>query len=80
MGLTKEAVDRIVYAVEHWADDIDDPVVLAMNIEMEAMVNAVLKAYAEQKGMKYPGGIPRGRAKFWIKFDNGDKYDITSNW
>jgi hypothetical protein len=75
-----EAVNRIIHAVEHWADDIDDPVVRAMNYEIDAAINVILEAYARDKGMTYPGGIPGGKAKFWIKFNNGDKYDITSHW
>jgi hypothetical protein len=74
--LDKEAIDRIIHAVEHWADDIEDPVERTLNIEMEAMNQVLFEAWEKA----HPDGPKPVKSKFWMKFQDRKKIEITTYW
>ena len=77
--MTPESVDKIIHAVEHWADDIDDPVVRTLTIELNAAVDEIMRAWAEANKKQFPQGVPEGKAKFSIRIGD-DKINWNSVW
>jgi hypothetical protein len=77
--LDDAAIDRIIDAVEHWVDDIEDPVQRVLFCEMDELVNVVIRAYATAHGVDWhnSGG---GKATIRIEFDRGEKYAVKTEW
>jgi len=77
--MTPSDVDKIIYAVEHWADDIDDPVIQTMFIELDAAVETIMRTWAEANKKQFPQGVPGGKARFTIQLGD-EKMKWRSDW
>ena len=77
--MTPESVDKIIYAVEHWADDIDDPVVRALTVKLNAAVDEIMRAWAKANKRQFPQGVPSGKARFTIHIGD-EKMKWNSVW
>ena len=77
--MTPESVDKIIHAVEHWADGIDDPVVRELHVELDAAVHNIMVAWAKANKRRFPQGVPSGKARFTIRIGD-EKMKWDSFW